>query len=129
MNMPEVKPIKVDEVSEDVFGEYKERLAKKLLKYNMHAEAIANNAEFKQSIKNYVIENVINATNKNRILGISKKLANMEIHHPDEEYVSFPVIHTYKYHNLVSTTIFYYNSNGDFIADEVPLIESPIIIH
>lgn len=128
MNMPEVKPIKVDEVSEDVFNEYKERLAKKLLKYNMHADAIANNAEFKQSIKNYVIENVLNATTKNNILGISKKLANMEIHHPDGEHVSFPVIHTYKYHNLVSTTIFYSNSNGDFVADEVPLVESQIII-
>ena len=81
----EVKPIKVDKVEDNIFLSYKERLAKKLLKYNMHADAIANNTEFKQSIENYVIENVINAVNKNAILGISRKLANMDVKLPNGE--------------------------------------------
>ena len=111
MSIPEVKPIKVDKVEDSVFAEYKERLAMKLMKYNLHAEAIANNAEFKQAIENYVIENVIDATTKNAIQGISKKLANMDIVIPNGEHVTFPIIHTYKYHNLVSTTIFYLDEN------------------
>ena len=32
----EVKPIKVDKVEDNVFASYKERLAKKLMKYNLH---------------------------------------------------------------------------------------------
>ena len=128
MSIPEVKPIKVDKVEDNVFAEYKERLAMKLMKYNLHAEAIANNAEFKQAIENYVIENVIDATTKNAIQGISKKLANMDIVIPNGEHVTFPIIHTYKYHNLVSTTIFYLDDQGSFKAEDVPLVESKLII-
>lgn len=128
MSIPEVKPIKVDKVEDSVFAEYKERLAMKLMKYNLHAEAIANNAEFKQAIENYVIENVIDATTKNAIQGISKKLANMDIVIPNGEHVTFPIIHTYKYHNLVSTTIFYLDENGEFHAEDVPLYENKLII-
>ena len=124
----EVKPIKVDKVEDNIFLSYKERLAKKLLKYNMHADAIANNTEFKQSIENYVIENVINAVNKNTILGISRKLANMDVKLPNGEHVTFPIIHTYKFHNLVSTTIFYLDEQGHFTAEDIPLIETPLII-
>ena len=124
----EVKPIKVDKVEDSVFAEYKERLAMKLMKYNLHAEAIANNAEFKQAIENYVIENVIDATTKNAIQGISKKLANMDIVIPNGEHVTFPIIHTYKYHNLVSTTIFYLDEQGNFKAEDIPLMETPLII-
>ena len=128
MSIPEVKPIKVYNVEDSVFAEYKERLAMKLMKYNLHAEAIANNAEFKQAIENYVIENVIDATTKNAIQGISKKLANMDIVIPNGEHVTFPIIHTYKYHNLVSTTIFYLDDKGSFKAEDVPLVESKLII-
>lgn len=128
MSIPEVKPIKVDKVEDNIFAEYKERLAKKLLKYNLHAEAIANNPDVKQGIENYVIENVINAKTKNDILGISKKLANMDIALPNDEHVTFPIIHTYKYHNLVSTTIFYLDEQGSFKAEDVPLVESKLII-
>lgn len=128
MSIPEVKPIKVDKVEDSIFAEYKERLAMKLMKYNLHAEAIANNAEFKQAIENYVIENVIDATTKNAIQGISKKLANMDIVIPNGEHVTFPIIHTYKYHNLVSTTIFYLDENGEFHAEDVPLYEKKLII-
>ena len=124
----DVKPIKVDKVEDSIFTSYKERLAKKLLKYNMHADAIVNNSEFKQCIENYVLENVINAVNKNAILGISKKLANMDVRLPNGEHVTFPIIHTYKYHNLVSTTIFYLDDQGHFVAEDVPLIETPLII-
>ena len=106
MDIPKVNPIKVDKVDDKVFAEYKERLAKKLMKYNMHADAIANNASFKQSIENYVIENVINNINKNAIIGISKKLANMDVQLPNGEHVTFPIVHAYNYHNLVSTTNF-----------------------
>ena len=42
MDIPKVNPIKVDKVDDKVFAEYKERLAKKLMKYNMHADAIFN---------------------------------------------------------------------------------------
>ena len=98
------------------------------MKYNLHAEAIANNAEFKQAIENYVIENVIDATTKNAIQGISKKLANMDIVIPNGEHVTFPIIHTYKYHNLVSTTIFYLDEQGNFKAEDIPLMETPLII-
>lgn len=128
MDMPEVKPIKVDKVEERVFAEYKERLAKKLMKYNMHAENIVDNPDFKQGIENYVIENVINAQTKNAILGYVKKLANMDIMIPNGEHVTFPIIHTYKYHNLVSTTIFYLDDQGSFKAEDVPLVESKLII-
>ena len=128
MSIPEVKPIKVDKVEDNIFAEYKERLAMKLMKYNLHAEAIANNAEFKQAIENYVIENVIDATTKNAIQGISKKLANMDIVIPNGEHVTFPIIHTYKYHNLVSTTIFYLDESGEFHAEDVPLYEKKLII-
>ena len=128
MSIPEGKPIKVDKVEDSIFAEYKERLAMKLMKYNLHAEAIANNAEFKQAIENYVIENVIDATTKNAIQGISKKLANMDIVIPNGEHVTFPIIHTYKYHNLVSSTIFYNDENGRFVAEEIPLQESSLII-
>lgn len=128
MSIPEVKPIKVDKVEDSVFAEYKERLAMKLMKYNLHAEVIANNAEFKQAIENYVIENVIDATTKNAIQGISKKLANMDIVIPNGEHVTFPIIHTYKYHNLVSTTIFYLDESGEFHAEDVPLHEKKLII-
>lgn len=124
----DVKPIKVDKVEDSIFTSYKERLAKKLLKYNMHADAIVNNSEFKQCIENYVLENVINAVNKNAILGISKKLANMDVRLPNGEHVTFPIIHTYKYHNLVSTTIFHLDDQGHFVAEDVPLIETPLII-
>ena len=92
----EVKPIKVDKVEDNVFASYKERLAKKLMKYNLHAEVIANNATFKQNIENYVIKNVIECKTKDAILGISKKLANMEVRLPNDEFVTFPIIHTYK---------------------------------
>lgn len=128
MDLPEVKPIKVNKVEDHVFTEYKARLAKKLMKYNLHADAIVNNAEFKQSIENYVIENVINTTNKNAILGISKKLANMDVRLPNGEHVTFPIIHTYKYHNLVSTTIFYLDDQGKFIAEDIPLEDKAIIV-
>ena len=124
----EVKPIKVDKVEDNVFASYKERLAKKLMKYNLHAEVIANNAAFKQNIENYVIKNVIECKTKDAILGISKKLANMEVRLPNDEFVTFPIIHTYKYHNLVSTIIFYMTEDGQFVAEEVPLVESPLII-
>ena len=124
----EVKPIKVDKVEDIVFASYKERLAKKLMKYNLHAEVIANNATFKQNIENYVIKNVIECKTKDAILGISKKLANMEVRLPNDEFVTFPIIHTYKYHNLVSTVIFYMTEDGQFVAEEVPLVESPLII-
>ena len=128
MSIPEVKPIKVDKVEDSIFAEYKERLAMKLMKYNLHAEAIANNAEFKQAIENYVIENVIDATTKNAIQGISKKLANMDIVIPNGEHVTFPIIHTYKYHNVVSTTIFDLDESGEFHAEDVPLYEKKLII-
>ena len=124
----EVKPIKVDKVEDNVFASYKERLAKKLMKYNLHAEVIANNATFKQNIENYVIKNVIECKTKDAILGISKKLANMEVRLPNDEFVTFPIIHTYKYHNLVSTIIFYMNEAGQFVVEEVPLVESSLII-
>ena len=124
----EVKPIKVDKVEDNVFASYKERLAKKLMKYNLHAEVIANNATFKQNIENYVIKNVIECKTKDAILGISKKLANMEVRLPNDEFVTFPIIHIYKYHNLVSTVIFYMTEDGQFVAEEVPLVESPLII-
>lgn len=128
MDMPEVKPIKVEKVDDRVFAEYKERLAMKLMKNNMHADNIANDPYFKQCIENYVIENVINAQTKNAILGYVKKLANMDIIIPNGEHVTFPIIHTYKYHNLVSTTIFYLDDQGSFKAEDVPLVESKLII-
>ena len=128
MDIPKVNPIKVDKVYDKVFAEYKERLAKKLMKYNMHADAIVNNPDFKQGIENYVIENVINTKTKDAILGISKKLANMDIMIPNGEHITFPIIHTYKYHNLVSTTIFYLDDQGSFKAEDVPLVESKLII-
>lgn len=125
---PEVKPIKVDEVKSEVFNDYKERLARKLMKYNFHAEVIANNVDLKTAIENYVIENVIDATNKNTILGVSKKLANMDIALPNGVRVTFPIIHTYKYHNLVSTTIFYMDEDNHFKAEEIELNPSKLII-
>ena len=128
MDIPKVNPIKVDKVDDKVFAEYKERLAKKLMKYNMHADAIVNNPDFKQGIENYVIDNVINTKTKDAILGISKKLANMDIMIPNGEHITFPIIHTYKYHNLVSSTIFYNDENGRFVAEEIPLQESSLII-
>lgn len=128
MSNPEVRPIKVDEVKPEVFNDYKERLARKLMKYNFHAEVIANNTDLKNAIENYVIENVINATNKNTILGISKKLANMDIALPNGAHVTFPIIHTYKYHNLVSTTIFYMDEENRFKAEEIELTPSKLII-
>ena len=128
MDIPKVNPIKVDKVDDKVFAEYKERLAKKLMKYNMHADTIVNNPDFKQGIENYVIENVINTKTKDAILGISKKLANMDIMIPNGEHITFPIIHTYKYHNLVSTTIFYLDDQGSFKAEDVPLVESKLII-
>ena len=124
----EVKPIKVDKVDDSVFASYKERLARTLLKYNFHADVIAGNGNLKQNIENYVIKNVIECKTKDAILGISKKLANMEVRLPNDEFVTFPIIHTYKYHNLVSTVIFYMTEDGQFVAEEVPLVESPLII-
>ena len=124
----EVKPIKVDKVDDSVFASYKERLARTLLKYNFHADIIAGNGNLKQNIENYVIQNVIECKTKDAILGISKKLANMEVRLPNDEYVTFPIIHTYKYHNLVSSTIFYNDENGRFVAEEIPLQESSLII-
>ena len=124
----DVKPIKVDKVEDSVFEAYKERLAKKLMKYNFNAEEIANNTTLKQDIENYVIKNVIECKTKDTILGISKKLANMEVRLPNDEYVTFPIINTYKYHNLVSTVIFYMTEDGEFVAEDIPLVESPLII-
>ena len=46
----------------------------------------------------------------------------------NDEYVTFPIIHTYKYHNLVSTTIFYLDESGEFHAEDVPLYEKKLII-
>ena len=117
----EVKPMKVDKVEESDFISYKTQLAKILLSHNMHSDAIIDKPDFKQKIENYVIENVINAQTKNAILGISKKLANMDVNF-EQGTVTFPIIHTYKYHNLVSTTIFYLNDKGDFVAEDIPLI-------
>lgn len=128
MISPEVTPIKVDEIKPEVFNSYKERLARKLMKYNFHSEVIANNTDLKTAIENYVIENVIDAMNKNTILGISKKLANMEIALPNGSRVTFPIIHTYKYHNLISTTIFYMDEENHFKAEEIELNPSSLII-
>lgn len=128
MDMPIAKPLKVKEIDNATFSEYKDRLACTLLKHNFHADEIASRPEFKQQIEDYVIDNVINATNRNAIMGISKKLANMDVKLPDGECVSFPIIHTYKYHNLVSSTIFYIDKHGDFIAEDIELIDPKLII-
>ena len=52
----------------------------------------------------------------------------MDIMIPNGEHITFPIIHTYKYHNLVSTTIFYLDDQGSFKAEDVPLVESKLII-
>lgn len=123
--MADTRVVKVDNV---VFQNYKEKLARTLLKYNCHAEAIANNTDLKSFIEKYVVTNCIDSMNRDKILGITKKLANMEVQLPNNEYVSFPIIHTYKWHNLVSSTIFYIDETGECKAEEIELESSPLII-
>lgn len=128
MSGPTFGDVYIEKVDKTKFAEYKEKLARKLLKYNFHSEVISNNTELKNFIENYVVDNVINNVNKHAIIGISKKLANMDIGLPNGEHVTFPIIHTYKYHNLLSTTIFYINENNECIAEDIELSESPLII-
>lgn len=123
--MADTSPIKVNK---ETFQNYKERLARTLLKYNFHAEVIANNTDLKNFIENYVVANCIDSMNRDKILGITKKLANMEVKLPNNEYVSFPIIHTYKWHNLVSSTIFYIDENGECKAEKIELEASPLIV-
>lgn len=123
-----VKPLKVQEVSKNDLEEYKGRLANRLLKYGFDTNKLAVDNDMKTFIENYVTTNIIDRTAKDAIVGISKKLAHMDIGVSGIGTLTFPVIHTYKYHNLVNTIIFYRNENNDPVAEEVPLMDEKLII-
>lgn len=120
--------IKVQKIDDLNFKSYKEQLARTLMKHGYHSEIIANNSELKQFIENYVSTNVIDSMNRDKILGITRKLANMEITLPNGEHATYPIIHAYKYHNLMNTTIFYIDENNECKAEVIELINESALL-
>lgn len=121
--------IEIEKVSDYDLDNYKQELATKLCKYHTTGDDIAANSELKQFIENYVTENVIEARGKLALQGYTKKLAHMEVKLPGiVSPAVFPIIHTYHFHNLVSTTIFYIDENGKFKVDEVVLNKKKILV-
>lgn len=120
--------IPVQYVPDQVMIEYKGRLAQSLLNHGCHQAVIADKPDLKQYIENYVSNNVISCKVKDALVGIVKKLALLNAKLPNNETVTYPIIHTYRGHNLVETTIFYIDEDGHPTHEVVPLQRSALII-
>jgi len=120
--------IPVQYVPDRVMENYRGRLAEALLKHGYHAEIIEKHPDLKQYIENYATKNVLECKTRDAIVGIVKKLAIVNANLPNNETVTYPIIHTYRGHNLVETTIFYIDSEGHPTHEVIPLQQSSLII-
>ena len=120
--------IPVQYVPDRVMIEYKGRLAQSLLDHGCHQAVIEEHPDLKQYIENYATENVINCKTKDALVGIVKKLALLNAKLPNNVTVTYPIIHTYRGHNLVETTIFYIDAEGHPTHEVVPLQKSSLSI-
>lgn len=117
---------KVTKVADNVFEDYRSRLATALLRYGYTADKIAQDTELKDYIGNYVQANVIDSKTRDAIVGITHRLAHMEVAGNQEGV--FPIVHQYKWHNLVGSIIFYKDDNGHCIHEMIPVNNNPILI-
>ena len=120
----ELEKPRIYKVSDDVFEEYRSRLATALIKGGYDADSIANDSEMKQFISNWVEQNVINDKTKNALIGITHKLAHMEI--AGAQKGTFPIVHQYLWHNLQCSIIFVKDSDGHPVVQHIP-VEKEII--
>lgn len=117
---------RVTKVDDKVFEGYRSRLATALLRYGYTADKITQDTELKDYIGNFVQTNVIDNKTKDAIIGISHRLAHMEVSGNQEGV--FPIVHQYKWHNLVGSIIFYKDENGRCVHEMIPVEASPIVI-
>lgn len=116
---------KVYKVAEQVFDDYRSRLATALLEHGWTAEAISTNTDMKAFVANYVQTEIIDAKIKNDLIGITHRLAHMEIQ--SNQLMVFPVVHQYSWHNLQGTIIFYMQ-DGRPTTELIPVEKSAIIV-
>lgn len=112
--------------SEKEFNTYKERLASALLTDGIDADTINENSDYKTFISNYVDSEIVQKKHKFAILGITHKLAHMDINYQDTGKI-YPIVNEYKGHDLQKTIYFSKGSNEDIIINEIPVKESKII--
>ena len=120
----ELEKPRIYKVGEDTFDEYRSRLASALLKGGFDADTIANDSEMKQFISNWVSDNVIEHKTANALIGITHKLAHMEIEGAQKG--TFPIVHQYLWHNLQCSIIFVKDDQGHPIVERIP-VEKEII--
>lgn len=110
------------------WGDYRERLKKSLYNEGLSAIDITNNTDYKTFVSNYVQTNVVNAATKNTILGISHRLANVELTKGDVKSV-YPVINEYKGHDLTKIYYFKAGHNGTIEVVVFPVVpDGPVIL-
>ncbi|MCM1213973.1 MAG: hypothetical protein NC548_05585 [Lachnospiraceae bacterium] len=120
--------IPVQYVPDKVMETYRGKLAATLLEHGCHSVEIEKHPDLKQYIENYATKNVLECKVKDAIVGIVKKLALLNANLPNNETVTYPIIHTYRGHNLVETTIFYIDKDGNPTHEVIPLQQSSLII-
>ncbi len=120
---------RVQKVAEAVFDSYRTRLATELTTHGFTAAKIAEDTEMKTYINNWVQENVINHKERDAIVGITHKLAHMEVQGTAEFAGVYPIVHKYLWHNLTGSYVFYKGDDGTcqttFISLEAPEIIVP----
>ena len=110
--------------------EYKTRLATALLKNGIATDYFneEGNTDIKLYVTNFVNDVITERANRDRIMGITYKLAQTSIHNSESE-VLYPVINKYQGHLLIET--YYFALEGNEVKTEVvPFSDKgPLIIN
>ena len=111
------------------FESYKKRLAKGLVENGLDADSIAENADYKNFISNYVDDYFIKKKEHYALQRIVHRLAHMDITNSNENTSKvYPIVNEYKGHDLQKTMYFSKDSTGAISVITVPVLDSTIVI-
>ena len=125
----EIKPAGRIPYTEQVWIQYKERLANTLREKALDTEEIFNDPDAKNFITNYM-ENELMSEKKDAerlILGLNIRLAHMELETSEGKRV-FPIVNEYKVHHLMKTYYFYRDEDHSIKMGTVEVVKKSIIL-
>lgn len=118
--------------TEPQFYDYIGRLRTALFRNGLSSLDIVNDSVCKQYITNWVQTEVIDKKERDKICGVIKTLANMEVHFsgPDRDPIVYPIIHEYKGHHLIKSYYFARGTRpGEVVtAESIPVLKEKAIL-
>ena len=117
---------KITKINSILFDSYKRRLYSELTTNGLSCKDISINADMKLFVTKYV-EDLHSKVTSNAILGISFRLANLNIE-GKEHNLEYPVINKYHNHDIIGSYYFKKDESNKIDVGYIELIPSKIII-